>query len=62
MQLILDDDLVRAARLTEAEARLMIALYLLTENRLTLAQAARLAGLNPLAFQDELAARHLPRA
>lgn len=62
MQLILDDDLVHAARLTEAEARLMIALYLLTENRLTLAQAARLAGLNPLAFQDELAARHLSRA
>ena len=62
MQLILDDDLVRAARLTEAEARLMIALYLFTENRLTLAQAARLAGLNPLAFQDELTVRHLPRA
>lgn len=59
MQLTLEDDLVSAARLTEGQARLTLALNLFAEDRLTLAQAARLAGLNRLAFQGELAARQI---
>ncbi len=61
MQLTLDDDLVNSARLTEAQARLTLALNLFAEDRLTLAQAARLAGLNRLAFQGELSARQIPQ-
>ncbi len=61
MQLILEDDLVSAARLTEGQARLTLALSLFAEDRLTLAQAARLSGLNRLAFQGELAARQIPQ-
>lgn len=61
MQLTLEDDLVSAARLTEGQARLTLALNLFAEDRLTLAQAARLSGLNRLAFQGELAARQIPQ-
>ena len=61
MQLTLEKDLVSAARLTEGQARLTLALNLFAEDRLTLAQAARLSGLNRLAFQGELAARRIPQ-
>jgi predicted HTH domain antitoxin len=61
MQLTLEDDLVSAARLTEAQARLTLALNLFAEDRLTLAQTARLSGLDRLAFQRELAAWQIPR-
>ena len=61
MQLTLEEDLVSAARLTEAQARLALALSLFVEDRLTLAQAARLAAMNRLAFQGELAAREIPQ-
>lgn len=60
MQLTLEDDLVHSARLTESEARLALALSLFAEERLTLAQSARLAGLDRFAFQRELAARQIP--
>ncbi len=60
MQITFEDNLVNAARLTEAQVRLTVALSLFAEERLTLAQAARLAGTNRLAFQRELAERHIP--
>jgi predicted HTH domain antitoxin len=60
MQLILEDDLVNAARLTQEEARLAIAVSLFTQERLSLAYAARLAGLDRLTFQRYLAAHEIP--
>ena len=60
MQLILEDDLVSAARLTEEEARLAIAVSLFNQERLSLAFAARLAGLDRLSFQRYLAAHEIP--
>jgi predicted HTH domain antitoxin len=42
------------------EARLVTALHYLREKRLSLGQAARLAGMNRLDFMDALTARGLP--
>ncbi len=60
MQLILDDNLVHAAHLTEEEARLTLAVSLYVQERLSLAAAARFAGLDRLAFQRSLSARDIP--
>lgn len=59
MQLILEDDLVSAARLTEEEALVAIAVSLFAQERLSLAYAARLAGLDRISFQRYLAAHEI---
>lgn len=46
--------------LTEDQARLAFAVGLFAQERLTLAQGASLAGMDRLAFQQELAAREIP--
>jgi predicted HTH domain antitoxin len=60
MSLDIPDDLLHAARLTEQEALKELAVALFAQERLTLAQAARLAGLDRLTFQHLLAARRIP--
>ena len=63
MQINVQDALVQDAHLetlTEEEARFALAVGLFAEERLTLAQAARFAGLDILGFQGELAARKIP--
>ena len=63
MQITVQDDLVHDAHLdtlTEDEARLVFAVGLFAQERLTLAQGARFAGLDFLAFQRELALREIP--
>ena len=62
MQITVQDDLVHDAHLdilTENEARLALAVGLFAQERLTLAQGARLAGLDFLAFQRGLASREI---
>lgn len=58
------DDLLIALREQPTEfaheARFVTALHYLQEKRLSLGQAARLAGMNRLDFMDALAARGLP--
>jgi predicted HTH domain antitoxin len=60
MQLDLSDDVVLSADLSEADMRLTLAAALFQENRITLAQAARLSGLDQIAFQHQLASRKIP--
>jgi predicted HTH domain antitoxin len=48
------------SELTREQTRLALAIGLFAEDRLTLAQAADLAGLDRLAFQQRLAARGIP--
>ena len=63
MTLTFADDLAQAAHLpdlTPEQARLALAVGLFAEDRLTLAQAADLAGLDRLGFQRHLAARGIP--
>jgi predicted HTH domain antitoxin len=59
MQLTLSDDIVLSANLSEADMRLALALALFQDDRITLAQGARLSGLDRLAFQHQLAARKI---
>jgi predicted HTH domain antitoxin len=59
MDLTLSDDVVLAADLSEADLRLALALALFQDRRITLAQGARLASLDRIAFQQQLAARKL---
>ena len=51
MTFTLPDELLRSTRLTEAELRTELALVLFQQERLTLSQAALLAGLPQLDFQ-----------
>jgi predicted HTH domain antitoxin len=60
MTFTLPDELLRSTRLTEAELRTELALVLFQQERLTLGQAALLAGLPQLDFQRFLASRQIP--
>ncbi len=60
MSLTIPDDLFEAAQLTEAEMLQELAVTFFQKERLTLAQAARLAGMARLPFQHLLASRHIP--
>jgi predicted HTH domain antitoxin len=58
--MVISDDILESAHLTEAELRSEVALSLFARERLTLSQAARLANLPQLDFQSLLAARRIP--
>jgi predicted HTH domain antitoxin len=60
MTVTLSDELLQSARLTEAELKAELALALFQQERLTLGQAALLAGLPQLDFQRLLASREIP--
>jgi len=58
--MLISDDILEMAHVTEAEIRSEAALSLFAQDRLTLSQAARLANLPQLSFQALLAARGIP--
>lgn len=60
MSVTITDDVLDAARMSETELRQELAVMLFQKERLTLAQAARLAGLGRLRFQHILASRDVP--
>lgn len=60
MSIIIPDDILQAARMTEDELRQEIAVLLFQKEKLTLAQASRLAKMNRLQFQHLLASRNIP--
>ena len=57
MGMLIDDDLLHAARMSEPELKLEIAALLYRRERLTLGQAARLAGLSQARMRLTLAAQ-----
>ena len=57
MGILIDDDLLHAARMTEPELKLELAALLYQRERLTLGQAARLAGLSQARLRLVLGAR-----
>ena len=57
MGMLIDDDLLHAARISEAELKLEIAALLYRRGRPTLGQAARLAGLSQARMRLTLAAQ-----
>ena len=59
MTVIIPDDLFQATRMTEEELRQELAVLLFQKDKLTLAQASRLAGMDRLQFQHLLASRRI---
>ena len=60
MPVIIPDEVLAAAHITEPELKCELALTLFQQERLTLAQASRLAEMTQLAFQALLADRQIP--
>lgn len=60
MDLTLPDDVLNWQRVTEEELRFDLALGLYIDEKATLGQAARIAGLSTPAFLDELGKRKIP--
>ena len=58
--MIIPDDILHAARMTEEELKQEIAIFLFEKQKLTLAQASRLAEVSRLQFQHLLASRQIP--
>lgn len=54
------DQIIKQSGLSSKEILLKVALILFEEERLTLGQASKLAGLHQFEFQKELAARGIP--
>jgi len=60
MPVTITDEILTAAHITEPELKQEIALALFRQERLTLAQASRLAEMTHLTFQALLAERQIP--
>ena len=60
MALVIPDDIIRVTRMTEHELVQALAVTLFEKERLTLGQAARLAGMSQWAFRELLAAQEIP--
>jgi predicted HTH domain antitoxin len=60
VSITISDDILGSSGLTEEELRRELAIALFQIERLTLAQAARLANQTQLDFQKALASRHIP--
>jgi predicted HTH domain antitoxin len=60
MNVSIPDEILESARMSEAELRLEIAVLLFEKDRITLAQASVLAGMDRLRFQHLLASRGIP--
>jgi len=60
MSIVIPDDILEATRMSEAELLQELAVVLFQREKLSLAQASRLAGMNRLQFQHLLASRQIP--
>ena len=60
MPVTIPDDVLAAAQLSEPDVKRELALTLFQQERLTLAQASRLAEMSQRDFQLLLASRHIP--
>jgi len=60
MPVTISDEVLTAAHISEPELKRELALTLFSQERLTLAQASRLAEMTQLAFQALLAERQIP--
>jgi predicted HTH domain antitoxin len=61
MPLVISDETLHAAKLTEREALLEFACRLFDAGRLSLGHAGRIAGLTEAEMEQELIARDIPR-
>lgn len=61
MPLVIPDELLRAAGMSEQQAKLEIACRWFDEGKLSIEHAARLAGTDKTEFESQLELRGLPR-
>jgi len=59
MAVVIPDETLHAAHLSAAELKQELAVLLFQQDRLTLMQAADLAGMRPIPFQHLLASREI---
>ena len=60
MSVVISDEILRATRMSASELMQELAVALFQKEKLTLAQASRLAGMSRLQFQHLLASRNIP--
>ena len=60
MSILISDEMLTLARMSEPEMRQEIAVLLFQKRKLSLAQASRFARMNRIAFQHLLASRQIP--
>jgi len=60
MPLIVSDDVLRLAGMSGGELLLEVAVLLFQREKVTLAQASKLAGISRMELQKELASRGIP--
>lgn len=60
MNVTIPDEILASARMSEPELRQELAIVLFQKDRVTLAMASRLAGMDRLRFQHLLASRDIP--
>jgi predicted HTH domain antitoxin len=60
MSLVISDDILQSARMSEDELKQEIAVMLFQRDKLTLAQAGRLAEMTRYQFQHLLSSRQIP--
>jgi predicted HTH domain antitoxin len=57
MSVIIPDDILQSARMSEAELKLEIAIMLFQQDKISIGKARNLAGMSLLEFQREIAQR-----
>ena len=57
MSVVIPDDILTAAGISEAELKLEIAIMLFQQEKISIGKARRLAGMNLIEFQREIAIR-----
>ena len=60
MSVVIPDDILQATGMSSAELKQELAALLFQKDKLTLAQASKLAGMSRLEFQHLLASRSIP--
>ena len=60
MGLVIPNEFLQTAQISEADLRLEIALLLFQQEKITLGTASHFAGMNQLEFQRVLGARKIP--
>lgn len=60
MGVLITDDILQSAKLTEDELKQEIAILLFQRDKLTLEQSSRFAGMSRLQFQHLIASRQIP--
>ncbi|MDJ1181186.1 UPF0175 family protein [Roseofilum sp. BLCC_M91] len=57
MAVLIPDDILKAAEMSEAQLKLEIAILLFQQDRISIGKARHLAGMHLLEFQKEIASR-----